>query len=178
MDGDAGAAFTKEGLFMNWLRHKAYFLGKSNFKAIDLGIPIAYWFGDTIDFDSMSIIVISVKSKTGDTDALRTKFLSKQDVEGIVGEGGGTIPANKNSNLRLTLNSLAFIKPDANTIADESLHGHWIQSTVNQPYIAFAMSLGDTHLTDGDKLFVPEKNVHPFLTPRNSLTRTTTIATG
>ena len=46
------------------------------------------------------------KSKTGGTDALRTKFLSKQDVEGIVGEGGGTVPANKNSNLRLALNSL------------------------------------------------------------------------
>ena len=89
MGHDSTTAFTKEGFFANWNRHKAYFLGKCNFKAINLVIPMAFPTKkdhdgqDIIDLDSMSHMAISVKSKSSSTELKRQPYLSTNEVEGV-----------------------------------------------------------------------------------------------
>jgi len=164
MGHDSDKAFTKEGFFANWIRHKAYFLGKSNFKAIDLVIPMSFRMGeglgdqDIIDLDSMAFIVISIKNKTSGSELTRQQFLSTSDVEGVLGDEGTVKPASR-SNLKLTLHSLGFINPSTSVIGDESLVNHWVKPSAIKPYIAFTMSMGNTLLSDKSQLFIPEKPV-------------------
>jgi hypothetical protein len=163
MGHDSDYVFTKEGFFANWIRHKAYFLGKCNFKAIDLVIPMAFPRRENgqfiIDLDSMSYIVIAVKNKSSDSELKRQTYLSTADVEGVLGEKGTMKSSSKNSNLKLTLHSLGFINPSTNVICDETLVDHWVKVSDDKPYIAFAMSMGNTSLSDTSQLFVPEKSV-------------------
>src|SRR5215471_19061004 len=104
MGDDSDYVFTKEGIFANWIRHKAYFLGKCNFKAIDLVIPMAFPRKDgeqyIVDLDSMSHIVISVKTKSSGSDLKRQMYLSTSGVEGVLGENGTIRPGYKGSNLK------------------------------------------------------------------------------
>src|SRR5204863_8041846 len=133
MGHDSDYAFTKEGFFANWNRHKAYFLGKCNFKAIDLVIPMAFVMKkdrdgqDVIDLDSMSHIVISVKNKSSGSELKRQAYLSTNEVEGVPGEHGTMKPACKNSNLKLTLHSLGFINSSNTVISHENLVNHWVK---------------------------------------------------
>jgi hypothetical protein len=163
MGNDSSTAFTKEGFFANWIRHKAYFLGKCNFKAIDLVIPMAFPTKtdhdgqDIINLDSMSHMAISVKSKSSGTELKRQPYLSTNEVEGVPGENGTMKPGSKSSNLRLTLHSLGFINPSTNIISDDNLVDHWVKASADKPYIAFAMSMGKT--ATESQLFIPEKSV-------------------
>jgi hypothetical protein len=159
MGHDSDYAFTKEGLFANWIRHKAYFLGKCNFKAIDLVIPMAFLIDGIIDLDSLAYIVISVKNKTSGAELKRQTYLSTNEVEGVPSEGGIMKSASRSSNLKLTLHSLGFINPSTNLISDENLVDHWVKPSADKPYIAFSMSMGDTSLDDTSQLFIPEKSV-------------------
>ena len=162
MGYDSDKVFTKEGFFANWIRHKAYFLGKCNFKAIDLVIPMAFprrgENGEQIvDLDSMAFMAISVKVKSSGSELKGQKYLSTNEVEGVPAEYGTIKPASKSSNLKLTLHSLTFINPSTNVLCDENLVGHWVQTSADKPYIAFSMSMGNTSLSD--ELFIPEKSV-------------------
>jgi hypothetical protein len=158
MGHDSDYAFTKEGFFANWNRHKAYFLGKCNFKAIDLVIPMAFLMGkDIVDVDSVAFMVISVKNKTSGSELKRQAYLSRSEVEGVLGEHGTVKPGCKNSNLRLTLHSLGFINPSTTVIGDENLVDHWVKVSADKPYIAFTMSMGNPYETS--QLFIPEKPV-------------------
>ena len=175
MGYDSDYAFTKEGFFANWIRHKAYFLGKCDFKTIDLVIPMAFLMRknhdgqDIIDLDSMSYIVISVKNKSSDSELKRQKYLSTNEVEGVSSENGTTKPGCKNSNLKLTLHSLTFINPSTNVISDENLVDHWVKASADKPYIAFTMSMGNT--SDTSQLFIPEKPVYKLKLSSSSLFR-------
>jgi hypothetical protein len=177
MGHDSDYAFTKEGLFANWIRHKAYFLGKCNFKAIDLVIPMAFLIRkdengqDIIDIDSMSYIVISVKNKSSDSELKRKIYLSINEVEGVPNEDGKLKPGCKNSNLKLTLHSLNFINPSNNVISDKRLVDHWVKVSADKPYIAFSMSMGNTSLSDMSQLFIPEKSVCSLEISSSSLFR-------
>ena len=162
MGHDSDHVFTKEGFFANWIRHKAYFLGKCNFKTIDLVIPMAFprrnERGELIvDLDSMAFIVISVKNKSSGSELKRQTYLSTNDVEGVLGEHGTIKAGSKSSNLKLTLHSLGFINPSTNIIGDDNLVDHWVNVSADKPYIAFTMSMGNTSLSDA--LFIPEKSV-------------------
>ena len=158
MGHDSDYVFTKEGFFANWIRHKAYLC---NFKAIDLVIPMAFprrdGEQDVVDLDSMSYIVISVKNKSSGSGLKRQTYLSTNEVEGVLGEDGTMKPGSNSSNLKLTLHSLGFINSSTNVIGDASLVGHWVKASTDKPYIAFAMSMGNTSLSD--TLFIPEKSV-------------------
>ena len=178
MGHDSDSAFTKEGFFVNWIRSKAYFLGKCNFKAIDLVIPMAYprkedsGHQSIIDVDSMAYIAISVKTKTSGSDLKRQTYLSASEVEGIPCEQlEGIKPAHKNSNLRLTLHSLGFINPSSNVVNDKNLVNHWVKPSSDKPYIAFAMSMGNTSLSNTTQLLIPEKPVCICKISLNSLFR-------
>jgi hypothetical protein len=176
MGHDSDKAFTKEGFFANWIRHKAYFLGKSNFKAIDLVIPMVFRMGegkgdqDIIDLDSMSHISIQIRCKTGGSELMRQQYLSTSEVEGVPNEQGIMKPASR-SNLRLTLHSLCFINPSTSIISDENLVNHWVNSSSAKPYIAFTMSMGNTSLSDDSQLFIPEKPVYKLKISPSSLFR-------
>ncbi len=165
MGHDSDCAFTKEGFFANWIRHKAYFLGKSNCKAIDLVIPMAFprredhGKQDIIDLDSMSYIAISVKNKPSGWEVKQQTYLSANNVEGVLGEDGPMKPARNGSNLELNLHSLSFINPSTNVVCDKNLVDHWIKVSADKPYIAFTMSMGNTSLSDTSQLFIPEKLV-------------------
>ena len=162
---DSDYAFTKEGLFANWICHKAYFLGKCNFKAIDLVISMAFLIRkdqdgqDIIDIDSMSYIVILVKNKSSDSEFKRQIYLSISEVDGVSGGDGKMKPGSKNSNLKLILHSLTFINPSTNVISNEKLVDHWIKASADKPYIAFTMNVDNTSLSDTSQLFIPEKSV-------------------
>lgn len=173
MGYDSDYVFTKEGFFANWIRHKAYFLGKCNFKAIDLVIPMCFPRKDEeqyiVDLDSMSYIVISIKNKSSGSELKRQTYLSTNEVEGVLGEDGTMKPGCKSSNLKLTLHSLSFINPSTNIISDESLVNHWVKTSADKPYIAFSMSMGDT--TDTSQLFIAEESVCKLKLSSNSLFR-------
>ena len=177
MGHDSDYAFTKEGFFANWIRHKAYFLGKCNFKTIDLVIPMAFLMRkghdeqDIIDLDSMSYIVISVKNKPSDSELKRQTYLSTNEVEGVLGEDGIIKPGCKNANLKLTLHSLGFINPSTNVVSDENLVNHWVEASADKPYIAFTMSMGNVFLSDTSQLFIPEKTVCKLKISLSSLFR-------
>ena len=160
---DFDCVFTMEGGFANWIRNKAYFLGKGNFKAIDLVIPIAFSIRDDhteqVTLESMSYIVISVKNNSTDAEPKRQRYLSTNEIEGVPGEQGMMKSTRKGSSLKLTLHSLAFINPATNIIGDENLVNHWIKVSADKPYIAFTMSMGNTSLSDKSQLFIPGKPV-------------------
>jgi len=52
-----------------------------------------------------------------------------------------------------TLNS------STNIICDENLVDHWVKVSADKPYIAFAMSTGNTSFSDTSQSFIPEKSV-------------------
>ena len=161
MGDDSDYVFTKEGFFANWIRHKAYFLGKCNFKAIDIVIPMAFprkdGEVDVVDLDSMSHIAISVKNKSSGSELKRQTYLSTNEVEGVLGENGTMKPGSKSSNLKLTLHSLGFINSSTNIICDENLVDHWVKMSADKPYITFATSMGNTSFSDTSQLFIPGK---------------------
>jgi hypothetical protein len=98
-----------------------------------------------------------VKTRSGGSELKGQLYLSTNEVEGVPSEHGSMKPRSKSSNLRLTLHSLGFINPSTNIISDENLVDHWIKMSADKPYIAFAMSMGNTSETL--QLFLPEKSV-------------------
>jgi len=180
--------YQKEGFYLSWLRHNAY-ICQSNFPAIDLVIPIAFRnLNDVVSPETMSCIVISIKNCEG-TEGYQMEFLSKEAVEGVIvpvetrrkkrkiineataEDNDQDEPKTKythcdhNLNVRLTLHALKFINPDGVTSAtgdDEC----WIRPTEDKPYIAFAMSMGETEREQN--LFVAEKDVRSYMSPSYS----------
>jgi len=151
-----GFPFTKEGFFAGWQRHVAYFLLK-NFPACDLTIPLAFRFGkadnDIINPDCMSYIIISVKNRTGN-EMVELPFLARKCVDGI--SDRTDITSVENVTIKLGLEKLKFINSKGIPGSGDA----WPQTTKDKPFIAFAMSMGDTEReTD---LFVGEKKVIPL----------------
>ena len=180
--------YQKEGFYLSWLRHNAY-LCQPNFPSVDLVIPMAFpncfLDKDVVSPESMSYIVISVKNCEG-TEGYQMEFLSKEAVEGVIVEvekrgkkrkiineakaedddkdEGKTkyTHCDHNLNVRLTLHALKFINPDGVASAtgnDEC----WIKPSEDKPYIAFAMSMGETEREEN--LFVAEKDVRSCTSP-------------
>ena len=98
-----------------------------------------------------------MKTKSSGTELKRQTYLSTNEVEGVPCENGTIKPGSKSSNLKLTLHSLAFINPSTNIMSDENLVDHWVKTSADKPYIAFAMSMGKTAAES--QLFIPEKSV-------------------
>ena len=183
----ASVPYQKEGFYLSWLRHNAY-ICQTNFPSADLVIPIAFRNpsdDDVIGPESMSCIVISIKNCDG-TEGYQMEFLPKEAVEGVIAdverqqkkrkiineaEAGDYIkdePKTKythcdpNLNVRLTLHALKFINPDGVASAtgnDEC----WINPSEDKPYVAFAMSMGETEREKN--LFVAEKDVRSCTFP-------------
>ena len=126
----------------------------------------------------MSYIVISVKNKYSGSELKRQTYLSTNDVEGVLGEHGTVKPACKSSNLKLALHSLGFINPSTNIICDENLVDHWVKMSTDKPYITFAMSMGNTSLSDTSQLLIPEKSVCKLKISSSSLFRLREINIG
>jgi hypothetical protein len=159
---------------VSWLRHNAY-ICQTNFPSIDLVVPMAFPNKDDIVTpECMSYIVMSVKNCKG-TEDIAEKFLSKDAIEGVVlvpvetktkkrkvdevqggGKGGGShyVHSNDSLNVRLTLNAVKFINPGGVVSATDT-EGHWIESSADKPFIAFAMSMGNTDRDN--KLFIGEE---------------------
>jgi hypothetical protein len=177
--------YQKEGFYVSWLRHNAY-ICQSNFPSIDLVIPMAFrYFRSNVDVVSpecVSIIAISVKNCEG-TEGHEMEFLSKEAVEGVRvvaeqprdnskkrkrndGAKAGDDQEIKythdddNLNIRLTLNALKFINPDNVTSATD-YNDCWIEPSSDKPYIAFAMSMGETERKEN--LFIAEMNVSSYM---------------
>ena len=157
-----GLAFTKDGFFAGWQRHVAYFLDK-NFHSFDLAIPMAFRSRnaciDTIDPDCMSFIIISLKNRDGN-EMIREPFLTRECVEGVYRQSN-IESVGEHVTVALTLNKFKFINPGGIpgpvNISDDA----WVQTAKDKPFIAFAMSLGDTaRETD---LFIGEEMVIPFI---------------
>ena len=114
-------------------------------------------------------------------------FLSKDAVEGVIalkdkgkgkGKGKEKVKAKQsqvggqdeaeakythcddNLNIRLTLHALKFINPDGVYAAGTDNDECWIKPTADKPYIAFAMSMGQTERKEN--LFVAEKDVTSY----------------
>ena len=157
--------FTKDGFFAGWQRHAAYFLDK-NFHSFDLVIPMAFRFRnarrDTIDPDCMSYMVISIKNCSGN-DMIGEPFLLRECVEGVYGPTN-IASVGENVNVRLTLNKFKFINPGGIPGEGDIPDDAWIETTKDKPFIAFAMSMGNT--SRQTKLFVGEKNVIPSICRR------------
>lgn len=132
------AAFTKRGFYGSWLRHQAYCFTSSNFRAIDLIIPMAFRSkiegDDTLDEDSMSHIVVSVKNPENPHDGITMPFLSKEAVEGVP-SGGTFTKCSSTLAIRLTLYSLQFINPKGPPGANASSDHGWIEATPDKPYM-------------------------------------------
>jgi hypothetical protein len=148
---------------VSWLRHNAY-ICQTNFPSIDLVVPMA--FPNKDDFvtpECMSYIVISLNNREG-TEDIKLPYLSKDEIDGVVApktgnkkrkvdkvqdggeEDGSQYRHGKESDVRLTLHAVKFINPDGVVSATDS-EGRWIQSSKDKPYIAFAMSMGQTDRT-------------------------------
>ena len=158
--GPDGFAFTKDGFFAGWQRHVAYFLDK-DFHSFNLAIPMAFRFhntcDDTIDPDCVSYIVISIKNHEG-TELISERFLPRECVEGVLSDGK---PFQKDVNVALNLNKFKFINPDGIPGPVDISDDAWVQTGPEKPFIAFAMSLGDTE-RQAD-LFIGEESVTPFI---------------
>ena len=156
--GPDSFAFTKDGFFAGWQRHVAYFLDK-NFEAFDIAIPIAFRShnDDTIDPNRLSFMVISIKNSEGN-DMIREPVLPRECVEGVMSDGK---PYTKDVNVALTLNKFKFINPDGIPGRVGTSDDAWVQTGPEKPFIAFAMSLGDTERRAN--LFIGEKTVTPFI---------------
>lgn len=157
MDRPDGFAFTKDGFFAGWQRHVAYILEK-NFPTCDLLIPMAFRFSENITPDCMSVIIISIKNRGG-TEMATEPFLTKECVEGVYSSGNHVESVGKGILVRLTLHKLKFINPKGIPSSGDISDDAWIQTTIDKPFIAFAMSMGNTHRKE--KLFVGEQNVIP-----------------
>jgi len=176
--GHDSIPYQKEGFYLSWLRHNAY-ICQSNFPSVDLVIPMAFPNPDgTVSSENVSFIVISIKNCEGN-EGYRMTFLPNEAVEGVI-----TVESprkkrkiideakaddndqhelktkytccDRNLNVRLTLHALKFINPNGVTSAtgdDEC----WIKPSEDKPYIAFAMSMGETEREQN--LFVGEKDV-------------------
>ena len=87
---------------------------------------------------------------------IKEPFLTRECVEGVV-SSGKIEPVREDVLVRLTLHKLKFLNPEvipgSGDIADDA----WIQTTKDKPFIAFAMSMGDTERED--HLFLGEENV-------------------
>ena len=157
-DRAEGFAFTKDGIFAGWERHVAYFLDK-NFHSYDLLIPMAFRNPRTnaIDPDCMSYIILSIKNRSGN-EMIGEPFLTRECVEGVSGPKK-VKSVGENVTVKLTLHKFKFINPEGIPGSGDIPDDAWIQTTKDKPFIAFAMSMGDTaRETD---LFVGEKNVIP-----------------
>jgi len=170
--GDHGSVpYQKNGFYVSWLRHNAY-ICQGNFPSIDLVIPMAFPNNNYVTPDCMSCIVISVKN-CDDSEGIEMKTLSKEAVEGVIAvknsddekkekkkkkkqkkrkidevEDDKEADAkythyDSNLDVRLTLNAVKFINPGgvASVIDD---YARWIEPNESKPYIAFAMSMGQT----------------------------------
>jgi hypothetical protein len=147
---------------VSWLRHYAYICQK-NFPSIDLVVPMAIPNkDDVVTPECMSYIVISINNCES-TEGIKSTYLSKDAIEGVGAtkinnfkkrkvdnvQGGGEEDGsqyvhNKESlDVRLTLHAVKFINPGGVVSATDS-EGRWIQSSEDKPYIAFAMSMGQT----------------------------------
>jgi hypothetical protein len=173
----ASVPYQKEGFYLSWLRHNAY-LCQPNFPSVDLVIPMAFQncFSDGFSPENMSYIVISVKNCEG-TKGDQMEFLSKEAVEGVIvevekrGEKRKIIDeaeaedetkyshCNHNLDVRLTLHALKFINPDGVASATGN-NECWIRPSEDKPYIAFAMSMGETERKEN--LFVAEKDARSY----------------
>jgi hypothetical protein len=166
--GDHGSIpYQKRGFYVSWLRHNAY-ICQTNFPSIDLVVPMAFPNkDDVVTPECMSYIVISMKNRGG-TEHFKSTYLSKKGIEGVVapenenkkrkfdkihvaGEGDGSRYVHgDDSNLRLTLNAVKFINPRGVVSATDcdgrwiDSDDRWIQSSEAKPYVAFAMSMGQT----------------------------------
>jgi hypothetical protein len=154
-------AFTKDGFFAGWQKHMAYFLVKK-LPACDLVIPMAYRFhtasSDIIDPDCMSCIIISVKNHSGN-EMIELPFLSRECVEG--GSEQTSVKLVEDVTIRLALHKLKFINSKGTPRSGDVSDNAWIQTTKDKPFIAFAMSMGDTKRKSD--LFVGEKTVIPCI---------------
>lgn len=173
--------YQKKGFYVSWLRHNAY-ICQPNFPSIDLVIPMAFRNQDVVNPECMSCIVISVNNRDG-TEQVGLDFLSKDVVEGVIvlkdkdkAKVGGRDKAEakythsgKNLNTWLTLHALKFINPDGVHTAGTDNDECWIRPTADKPYIAFAMSMGQTKRKE--KLFVAEKDVTSYTSPSYYLGR-------
>ena len=138
---------------------------------------------DIVSPECMSYIVISVKNCDG-TEGYDIEFLSKEAVEGVTAEkredNSKKIKRNNedkaedtskddpetkyahcddNLNVRLTLHALKFINPDSVISATDN-DEVWVRPSEDKPYIAFAMSMGQTERKDD--LFLAEKDVSSY----------------
>ena len=174
--------YQKNGFYVSWLRHNAY-LCQTNFPSIDLVISMAFRNRfpdkDIVSPECMSYIIISVKNCDG-TEGYDMEFLPKEAVEGVATkkceEQSKKCKCNdeakaednnkdeteskythcdKGLNIRLTLHALKFINPDSVTSATDN-DEYWVKPSEDMPYIAFAMSMGQTEREEN--LFVGEKD--------------------
>ena len=172
MDGPGGTPFTKLGFYGSWLRHCAYYLGKQNFAAIDLVIPMAYISNGPIDENSISYIVISVKNGR-ETEHIKMEYLTRESVEGVPQKerpskqrkiSQQSVPKKDkertiacDESINLTLHSLMFINPEGTIGEMERSDSTWIETSAEKPYVAFLMTMGNPDQIDN--LFIAEKNV-------------------
>jgi hypothetical protein len=103
----------------------------------------------------------SFKTDTGGR-GVRNKSTVDREYDGTGKSGGEKVeiqPPNKHLNVRLTLNSLKFVNPGGIPDTRPTSIDSWIMPSKDKPFIAFAMSMGQTHREKD--LFVAEKNVNP-----------------
>jgi hypothetical protein len=162
VQGDHGSIpYQKRGFYVSWLQHNAYICQK-NFPSIDLVVPMAFPNkDDVVTPECMSYIVISTDNCEGIED-IESQSLSKNAIEGVVasktnkknrrvnkvqgrGKDDGSQYAHSKESLdvRFRLHEVKFINPGGVVSATDS-EGLWIQSSEDKPYIAFAMSMGQT----------------------------------
>lgn len=156
-DSSEEFAFTKDGLFASWHRHVAYCPSKLNFPRTDIIIPMAFRCRkrNTIDPNRMSYIIISVKCRHGN-EMIRESFLTRDCVEGVPDTTNSKTKGD-DATVRLTLHKLKFINPGGIPGSGDISNDAWVETTKDKPFIAFAMSMGNTTRTT--KLFVGEENV-------------------
>lgn len=170
--------YQKNGFYVSWLRHNAY-ICQDRFPSIDLVIPMAFPNDKYVTPDCMSCIVISVKN-CEDTEGIETKTLSKEAVEGVIAKKNCDNNDNKhkinevevrdkananythydrNLDIKLTLNAVKFINPGGVACAVDD-DERWIEPSESKPYIAFAMSIGQTE-RKVDLFIAEEVSFHP-----------------
>ena len=184
VNGDPGSVpYQKNGFYVSWLRHNAY-ICQSCFPSINLVIPMAFPDDEgIITPECMSYIVISVKNRSAGSEGIEMNVLSKEAVEGVIAvknnkkrklhnpevgdKGDCNVEVEKGDekadarythcseslNVRLTLHALKFINPGGvASVTDDDKR--WIEPSEHKPYIAFAMSMGDTERKE--RLFIAE----------------------
>jgi hypothetical protein len=107
----------------------------------------------------MSYIIISIENRDGN-DMIGEDFLPRECVEGV-SSLGEIKPVRENVIVRLTLHKLKFINPRGIPGSGDISDDAWIQTTQDKPFIAFAMSMGDTERHN--KLFLGEEKVISYI---------------